>query len=173
MKPNNCSSFPNKTVYWTITVLYLLLLTITSAFLWTVDFRIPVMVILFYFMIVLMHGFVCSHADCPYTGKACPGAFGWFPVGILAAKFKRRKRDASPTKMIAILFILILLMQLGIIIIPAIKLASVGIQYSLGYTLLIVLHLFFFIRNICPRCAMSPQCPVGKFSKNLQSWKPF
>lgn len=82
-----CIPFPRKKLYWLISLPYLALLFSTFIYLFSRNLLVSFIFIAFYFLSIILHGYVCSFSECPYKGTMCPGAFAWFPVGKVAILF--------------------------------------------------------------------------------------
>lgn len=163
---NECIPYPRKAIYWIINIPYLLLLILVSIYLWQFGVLLAVAYISLYIVSVILHGYVCAFGGCPYKGKMCPGAFAYFPVGktaMLYDKLKVRKSDI----LVAVFFLLILILLLGIVILPLPWIADLGLSFAIGYVVFILAYFILFLLTICPKCAMKLNCPAAKLSKFL------
>lgn len=57
--------------------------------------------------------------------------------------------------------------QTGILILPLYWIYYLGVLYSIGYAVFILLHFFIFVLMICPKCAQRYICPTAKLSAVL------
>jgi len=96
----------------------------------------------------------------------CPGAFGWFPVGKVAGLFTKLRIKKS-VALINLFFLIIILSILGILALPLYWINELGVFYSIGYVLTILIHFFFFVLTICAKCAGRRVCPTAKLSNVL------
>ncbi|MFC1898192.1 hypothetical protein ACFLYJ_01335 [Candidatus Cloacimonadota bacterium] len=161
-----CLPYKRKGFYWLITLPYLTVFTITAFYLGKFNIVLSSIYILFYFLSVILHGYVCSFNDCPYKGSICPGAFGWFPVGKVAYIVEKLKFKKSE-QLINMFFLIIMLCLLGILTLPLYWFSKSGIGFSIGYFGFILIHFTAFVLIICPKCANRDQCPTAKLSNSL------
>ena len=162
----SCIPYPRKGVYWIISLPYLALLILTATYLWNFNIIISSIYISFYFVSIILHGYICSFSECPYKGTMCPGAFAWFPVGKISHFIEKLKIKKS-LLLINVFFLIVMITLLGIIILPLFWISKLGMIYSIGYVALIIIHFFIFILTICPKCAGRLYCPTAKLSNIL------
>lgn len=159
----SCIPYPRKGLYWMINIPYLVLLILTTIYLWNYNILVSSIYISFYVISTILHGYICSFSDCPYTGTICPGAFAWFPVGKIARLFQKLKFVKSAL-LINLFFLLIMFSLLGMITLPLYWISKLGIIYSIGYFLFLIGYFISFILTICPKCAQRLYCPTAKLS---------
>lgn len=161
-----CIPYPRKGWYWIINVPYLLLLISTAIYLWQFGILISAAYTSLYIVSVILHGYVCAVGGCPYKGKICPGAFAYFPVGKMAMLYDKLKVKKSDT-MMAVIFVVLLTLLLGIVILPLPWISKLGTGVAVGYVVFILLYFIVFILAICPKCAMRFNCPAANLSDFL------
>jgi hypothetical protein len=164
-----CIPYPRKGLYWIINLFYLVLLVLTSIYLWKYNIMISLIYISLYVISVMLHGYMCAFGPCPYLGTFCPGIFAMFPVGKIAMIIKRLKIKHS-VKLTKLFFYIILGALILTLILPLNWINKSGIIYSLGYFILVIGYFITFILTICPKCAGRLYCPSAKLS-NLISKK--
>jgi len=160
-----CIPYPKKGLYWLINIPYLILICLTSIYLWNINISVSLTYVSFYTISIILHGYLCAFSGCPYAGTICPGIFGWFLVGKVALVYKKLKVKRS-LKLIKVFFYIILGTLIGILTVPLYWLNKLGLVYSLGYFIFILTYFFIYILSICPRCAGRLYCP----SARLGNW---
>ncbi len=160
-----CVPYPKKRIYWLVTLPYLIVLIGVIAYLWSYNVSVAITYFSLYLISTVLHGYVCSFSECPYKGTFCPGAFGWFPVGKIAGKLK--KPEKRNDKVIGIVFMSIMLCILGIFVLPLYWISKQGLIFSIAYGIFIIVHFFFFVIFVCPKCAGRGNCPTAKLSDSL------
>ncbi len=160
---HECVPYPRKGLYWLINIPYLVLLIITAIYLWQFGILVSLIYSSFYILSVILHGYVCAFSGCPYKGTFCPGSFAYFPVGKMALLFDKMNIKKSDL-LFNLFFGIIMLLLLGIIIFPLYWINRLGVGYTIGYLLIILIYFTAFILTICPKCAMRFNCPMAKLS---------
>jgi len=140
----SCVPYPRKGLYWLITLPYLIVLVTTMLYLWSIRSNIALVYFGLYILSTLLHGYVCSFSECPYKGTSCPGAFGWFGVGLMAGLFSSMKIRKSQN-LINLFFLLVMISLLGIVLIPLFWLYKAKWIFSVAYFLFMLIHFFSFI----------------------------
>ena len=163
---NSCIPYPRKGLYWIINLPYLILLIVTAVYLWQYSVPVSLIYIGLYIVSIILHGYICAFAGCPYKGKVCPGAFAYFPVGKIAVLYDKLGAKKSDN-LIGLFFVIISLFLLGIIVLPLYWISNLGTGYAIGYVTVILVYFIVFVWTICPRCAMRFNCPMAKLSDLL------
>jgi hypothetical protein len=162
----SCKPFPKWKLYWAVNVPYMVLLVATAIYVWQFNVTASVVYMSFYVLSVILHGYVCAFSGCPYKGGVCPGAFAYFPVGIVAGffgKLKVRQHNA----LVGAFFAMCIGLLLGIMTLPLYWLSKSGIYLAIGYPVIVLAYLIVFLLTVCPRCAMRFNCPAARLSNLL------
>lgn len=162
IKPDmTCVPYRKKLLYFVLTIPYFSVLIIVAFYLWSLNFVLSIIFILFYFLMCYFQTYCCAYQNCPYVGTICPAIAGIILASFLTKFIYSKKKIKKSKKLFEINATIASISWAGIIIFPLYWISKLNILLAAGYGISTIIYYIIFGLTICPVCAIRKTCPGG------------
>jgi hypothetical protein len=164
----SCVPFPQRGLYFALTVPFLLVLVVVLGYMATVNLLLALPFVACYLLACWFQAYCCAYQKCPYVGGFCPAIAGIWLANPMARIVQRSGLVPRSQRGFETYALLAIASWCGLALFPVAWIARLSGWLAGGYVLLHIVYAVVFFLTVCPSCAIRHTCPGGGLQKILR-----